>query len=203
MAGGPSVAGNGGNFQYSTPTTGSTISQLRVEYEDAIRSLNDEKRELVMKNSAAISDMQKAEQRSWQLEEEVSRLKSELTSAHLSIQRIEMHSERDASFVASPSMHPTSFVSFFSSPGQMTKLIPEQTSRALLRRMENEQDLLAKRTPVKYLAEVTSDALKENDSSALPFLVPTPAKKTPSLIEYTQPRAYNLGENEAPECKQS
>jgi multidrug resistance efflux pump len=52
--------------------------------------MNDEKK-LMMKNSAAVTDVQKAEQRSWELEKEVERLKQEVTSAQLALQRAELH----------------------------------------------------------------------------------------------------------------
>merc|ERR1712032_492732 len=61
----------------------------REEYEEQIQSLNDEKRELIMRNSAAITDVQKAEQRAWELEKDLDNIKDELTSAHLAVQRFE------------------------------------------------------------------------------------------------------------------
>ena len=36
--------------------SGSTLSALREEYEEQLQAMNDEKRELMMKNSAAITD---------------------------------------------------------------------------------------------------------------------------------------------------
>lgn len=69
--------------------SGSTLSQLREEYEEQIQALNDEKRELVMRNSAAITDVQKAEQRSWELEKQLAQIKDELTSTKLALQRAE------------------------------------------------------------------------------------------------------------------
>lgn len=68
----------------------STLTQMRAEYEEKIGELNDEKRELVMKYSAAISDVQKAEQRTWEREEEITKLKSEITSMKLTLQRMEL-----------------------------------------------------------------------------------------------------------------
>lgn len=67
----------------------STLTQLRTEYEETIDSLNSEKRELVMKNSAAITDVQKAEKRAWLVEQENTKLKQELTSLKLSNERLE------------------------------------------------------------------------------------------------------------------
>jgi chromosome segregation ATPase len=65
----------------------STISQLRSEYEETIEVLNDEKRELVMRNSAAITDVQKAEKRAWESEQENATLKQQLTSMTLQVER--------------------------------------------------------------------------------------------------------------------
>jgi chromosome segregation ATPase len=67
----------------------STLLQLRAEYEETIESLNDEKRELIMKNSSAITDVQKAERRAWLVEQDYSILKQDLTSLKLSNERLE------------------------------------------------------------------------------------------------------------------
>eukprot|EP00980_Cylindrotheca_fusiformis_P024511 scaffold11977_cov107-Cylindrotheca_fusiformis.AAC.6 len=68
--------------------THSTISQLRNDYEEALEALNDEKRELVMRNSAAITDIQKAEKRAWESEQENAALQQELTSLKLQLERL-------------------------------------------------------------------------------------------------------------------
>jgi chromosome segregation ATPase len=67
----------------------STLVQLRSEYEETIDSLNSEKRELIMKNSAALTDVQKAERRAWEIEQENAKLKQDLTSLKLSNERLE------------------------------------------------------------------------------------------------------------------
>jgi len=67
----------------------STMHQVRADYEEAIESLNDEKRELIMKNSAAVTDVQKAERRAWEIDEENTKLKQDLTSLKLSKERME------------------------------------------------------------------------------------------------------------------
>lgn len=68
----------------------STLGQLRAEYEEMIEVLNDEKRELVMKNSAAATDVQKAEKRAWETEQENSELKQFNTSLQLQVERLEV-----------------------------------------------------------------------------------------------------------------
>lgn len=127
------------NTQYSNPTTMSTISQLRDEYEDTIRLLNDEKRELVMKNSATISDLQRIEQKSWQFEEEIFRLKEELTSAHLKIQRLENYSEMQ----------------------------PLSDSTLMHQRFENQRDTSnSGAAPVKQVSEIKRSFVQENDQNS-------------------------------------
>jgi DNA repair exonuclease SbcCD ATPase subunit len=85
----------------------STLLAFREEYEEIIQALNDEKRELMMKNSAAITDVQKAEQRSWELEKEIERLKEEITSVNLSLQRVEL--QMDDSKMEMSGMNENSF----------------------------------------------------------------------------------------------
>jgi chromosome segregation ATPase len=90
-----SSEGGGPSYRTRGGTRGSTLSQLRKEFEETIEALNDEKRELIMKNSAAITDVQKAEQRAWELEKDVARLKQEITSLNLALQRAERYAEDD------------------------------------------------------------------------------------------------------------
>jgi len=66
----------------------STLAQLRTEYEETIEALNDEKRELVMKSSAATTDVQKAEKRAWESEKENAQLKQVNTSLQLQVERL-------------------------------------------------------------------------------------------------------------------
>lgn len=187
--GGAQFSGNNEGNSYNSPTSGSTITQLRDEYEDMIRLLNDEKRELVMKNSATISDLQRIEQRSWQLEEEIFRLKEELTSAHLKIQRSMNHNDKQAL----PS----------SSAGErMTKVAQDNTSRGALQRLEGNVDISVKEHS-DLTFTITAEGNEENINTTRSFHSWTHDKMKPlSLVESTQPRAGNAG-NELPECKQS
>jgi|UPI000581B4D3 chromosome segregation ATPase len=119
-----SISENGegdGSRSYSrSGTSRSTISQLRREYEETIEALNDEKRELVMRNSAAITDVQKAEQRAWEREQEVTRMQDEMTSLKLALQRVEFANDRSLDTV----QRSPKDLSFFSaqdrSPGLLT-----------------------------------------------------------------------------------
>jgi len=65
----------------------SSITQLRAEYEERIEKIVDEKRELIMKNSAARTDVQKVEIRAYELEMSVQKLESEKTSLQLQLER--------------------------------------------------------------------------------------------------------------------
>lgn len=69
------------------------LSEMRDEYNSKMNKVNDARRELIMRNSAAISELQKANQRAWKLEEELGKVKSDLTSAKLALQRYE-HAQR-------------------------------------------------------------------------------------------------------------
>ncbi|KAL7559382.1 hypothetical protein ACA910_008006 [Epithemia clementina (nom. ined.)] len=75
---------------------GSTITQMRQEYEETITALNDEKRELVMKNTAAMTEVERAEKRTWEREQEVAQLKSQMTSLKLELERIHMNNGADS-----------------------------------------------------------------------------------------------------------
>jgi cell division protein ZapA len=88
----PSIDENDENVEISysrDAANSSTLVQLRTEYEETIEALNDEKRELVMRNSAAITDVQKAEKRAWEADQESSTLKHESTSLRLQVERLE------------------------------------------------------------------------------------------------------------------
>jgi chromosome segregation ATPase len=64
-----------------------SLAELRSGYEEEIASLTDEKRELIMKNAAFMTDAKKAQQQVCELEETMSRLHDELTSVKLKLER--------------------------------------------------------------------------------------------------------------------
>jgi hypothetical protein len=66
------------------------LTQMRQEYEDALDRLRDEKRDLIMKSTAATAEVQKAEQRAWEHEQNNVKLRSEITSLQLAIQRSDL-----------------------------------------------------------------------------------------------------------------
>ena len=69
------------------------LMEYRQEFEERLQALEDDKRVLIMRNSAAMSDVQKAEARSWELEEELTKIRSELTTTKLAMQRNERRAE--------------------------------------------------------------------------------------------------------------
>eukprot|EP00977_Amphora_coffeiformis_P028130 scaffold34701_cov229-Amphora_coffeaeformis.AAC.1 len=90
-----------GTYNSRGATTRSSVVQVRREYEEAISTLNDEKRELLMKHSAAVADVEKAEKRSWEREQENEKLKAELTSLKLELQRAELTRDDRTKFIDS------------------------------------------------------------------------------------------------------
>uniref|UniRef100_A0A7S3V7Q8 Hook C-terminal domain-containing protein n=1 Tax=Chaetoceros debilis TaxID=122233 RepID=A0A7S3V7Q8_9STRA len=65
----------------------SSLTQLRTEYEEKLEEVNDEKRELVMKNSALITDEKKAQKRIWELDVDIKKVQNENTSLSLQLER--------------------------------------------------------------------------------------------------------------------
>ena len=197
--------------------SGSTLSSMREEYEEQLQALNDEKRELIMRNSAAISETQKAEQRAWELEKELGRIKEELTSTQLSLQRAERDAEDDTD-VSHYDEHPL-IERASTLQGQ------EHRSSNLLLKLE-EKPVPDKSYSVPILPTNTMSTMSTTDTSSTlekesygdENVVPQPkssmAKSNPmesgpslvestngpSLVELTQP---GNGQDGQPECKQS
>eukprot|EP00557_Chaetoceros_sp_GSL56_P014731 CAMPEP_0176481868 /NCGR_PEP_ID=MMETSP0200_2-20121128/3065_1 /TAXON_ID=947934 /ORGANISM="Chaetoceros sp., Strain GSL56" /LENGTH=1065 /DNA_ID=CAMNT_0017878133 /DNA_START=24 /DNA_END=3221 /DNA_ORIENTATION=+ len=103
------------NQTYSCSSmSSSSLAQLRSEYEEKIEELNDEKRELIMKNSALITEEKKAQKRAWEFEVEVKRLENIVTSLQLQLERLGhqqlnlqsplMNGKRGSSILTPPSL---------------------------------------------------------------------------------------------------
>jgi hypothetical protein len=90
-----------------------TVGQVRREYEEAMSVLNDEKRELLMKHSAAVADVEKAEKRAWEREQENEKLRAEMTSLKLALERAELSNEGTHDDF-NPMQSPNHSISFFS-----------------------------------------------------------------------------------------
>ena len=93
----PGSDNGGGRTSFSK----NTLTQFREEYEEKIEQLEEEKRDLVLKSSAAASETSKAEQRSWKLEEELTKVRSELTTTKLALQRNERRTDFSAGLSSS------------------------------------------------------------------------------------------------------
>ncbi len=88
----PGYFGNEGHVPFSSTNNihaASSISQFRAEYEEKIEELCDERRQLIMKNSALITDEKRATSRSWDLEVQVKDLQEKNTSLQLQIERLQ------------------------------------------------------------------------------------------------------------------
>ena len=97
------------------------LSELRHEYDAIIENLNDEKRELVMKNSAAATDVKKAEQRAWEAEKEIAKLKDNIVSLQLALQRMELINGSSSSELLPESTRSGRDLSFFSAHEDVQK----------------------------------------------------------------------------------
>ena len=83
------------------------LTEFRTEYEEKIESLTSDKRELIMKCTASANETRKAEARSWDLEDELSKVRAELVSVQLALQRLERKSEFTTSLDVSGSKSST------------------------------------------------------------------------------------------------
>ncbi len=153
--------------------------QFQQEFEEKVRELEDEKRNLVMKHSAAVAETRKAEQRSWELDEEITKLRSELTTAQLALQRNQRRDE-----------------------------IPTGLSASSRKKYEGAEALdkenSTNSTPSIHHRELLTLSNSKNRDSTPQQLEQTSTKKNnpPSLMELTSTTS-NTGADEAPECKQS
>lgn len=177
--------------QYGATKDTSTISALRAEYEDTIQTLQDEKRELVMKNSSYLSDVQKSDQRSWELEEELNKVKQALTTTKLALQRMERNQAIGGASSANMSMSMDatnmsvhSVQSFHTARSPDMKDIGDSTGG---KEEDPLDDELAKENVQNLTIESSADARHEK-------------KKPRSLIDATQPGSEIEGK---PECQQS
>lgn len=88
-----SVEGSSHPHNTRGSVSASSLSQLRAEYEDKIEELNDEKRELVLKNTALVTEEARIQKRAFELEVEVQKLRQDKISLELQIERNQMQSQ--------------------------------------------------------------------------------------------------------------
>ena len=152
------------------------LTHFREEYEEKIDTMETEKRELIMKNSAATTETQKAEQRSWELEEELTKVQSELTTAKLALQRNERRTDFSAGLSASSK-----------------------------KRYEKSGDPIEKEnTPNARSRGLPPSGIKRQDFTPT-FTEPKPKKKVEqkSLMELTSKASGELSAGAPQECQQS
>ncbi|KAK1747431.1 hypothetical protein QTG54_001394 [Skeletonema marinoi] len=153
--------------------------QFREEFEERIKALETEKCSLIMRNSAATAETQKAEQRSWELEEEITKIRSELTTAKLALQRNQRRDEFPSGLSASSR---------------------KNYEGAEVLHKENSTNS----TPSVHHRALPLSNSKNGDFTPKPFQQSSTKKSDqPSLMELTS-KSSNTGTDEgAPECKQS
>ena len=157
----------------------STFIQFREEFEERIEALETEKCSLIMRNSAATAETNKAEQRSWELEEEITKIRSELTTAKLALQRTQRRDEFPSGLSASSRKN-------------------YEGGEALNK--ENDTNS----TPSIHHRELHLSNSKNGDFTPKPVQQSSTKKiDLPSLMELTSKSGSTGVDVGAPECKQS
>lgn len=154
-----------------------TFIQFQEEFNEKIEALETERRSLVLKNSAANAETRKAEKRSWELNEEITKLRSELTTAKLALQRNQRRDE---------------FPSVLSASSRKKSEGGEALNK------ENSTNS----TPSIHHRELPLSGSKNVDFTPQQFNSSTKKSNPPSLMELTS-KTSSTGTDEAPECKQS
>lgn len=80
---------NSPNSKSSHHSNKYAVSQLQGDYEEKIKDIVDEKRQLIMTYQATVTDLNREKQRSWQLEEKLASRNNQITSMELTIERME------------------------------------------------------------------------------------------------------------------
>jgi len=182
--------GEGADQSYSRDAVNqSTLVQLRTEYEETIEALNDEKRELVMKNSAAITDVQKAEKRAWESEQQNSDLQQRVTSLQLQVERLE---HMVSNMREGPEMSPIPKPPASKSSGF-------ESSTEGLRQSKAENGV---GSGLRVLGSIGNEEPSDSRNIAKnkDTLMMPDSTETKSFVEL---HARSPGEEAAPECKQS
>ena len=147
---------------YSRGGGRSTISQLRRDFEQTIESLNNEKRQLIMLNTSAEAETRKAEKLAWEKEDEMKRLKEEMTSLKLQLARAEYAREEalDAQRAESKTAEDLSF--FSANEDSKSPLVSTENARPSTPARENSFD--RDRTPRASSRSPSLDrAMKQRD----------------------------------------
>jgi len=176
---------------------------MRQEYEEQIENLNDEKRALILKYTAASAEVQNAEKRTYQRDEEINQLKAKVTSLELALERSEMasHGNSIESSYSPPPKSPTRTRPKASLPAPKTppssysqrmRSSPSPTIDRAKRQKDKQEHMLRshiatlRRTPTK----VGSDGTDGNQENTSAFDVP-PRVKRVSPRRDRQDQSYN------------
>lgn len=150
-----------------------TFIQFQEEFNEKIEALETEKRSLILKNSAANAETRKAEKRSWELNEEITKLRGELTTAKLALQRNQRRDEFPSGLSASS------------------------------RKKCEEGDALNKENSTNLTPSIHHREPPLSSSKNVDFTPSsTKRSSTPSLMELTS-KTSSTDTDKAPECKQS
>ena len=87
-------------YTMGSQVSASSISQIRDEYEEKIEVLCDEKRQLIMKNSALVGDEKRALNQVWDLEVKVKDLQELNTKLQLQVERYKRNRSETASNIS-------------------------------------------------------------------------------------------------------
>jgi len=173
----------------TAPISKSALVQYREEFEERIQELEDEKRDLIMRNTAAITDVRKAEQRSWELEQELEKLRSELTTAKLSMERNQIRNStpniRKRGLPPSGGLKQSKTLS--GAPGSEVANNEDKENSTPNTHTMPPSGIKASRA-ADFTPKVLSHKIK--------------AAPMPTLMDYTS-TSHNKGACENPECKQS
>jgi chromosome segregation ATPase len=113
---------------------GHAIQQITQEYEKKFSDLQEEKRELIMKNSAQATDITKTEMKVHECEKTIQVLKSENTTLKLQIQRADFANE-EANENASPAGGSASIQSYAHSPPKLAHSSPSKIPRSSISKL--------------------------------------------------------------------
>lgn len=108
---------------------GQAMTELRKEFEEKIDQLNDEKRDLIMKMSSQHTDVSKAEQRLWDKEQEMKKLKNEILNLQLKLERTGLPSETNKEEMTR-SMSPGKAAVSYNSPSRIPRSSPSKVHRS-------------------------------------------------------------------------
>lgn len=105
------------------------MTEIRQEYEKRIGKLNEEKRDVIMKLSSKESDIIKTQQKLWEREQEIDRLKKEKVDLQLQVERSELAAAESGRADAEQSMS-QGRSPIYNSPSRIPRSSPNKVHRS-------------------------------------------------------------------------